>query len=269
MVPAGEDKGLKKISEQLQCALRELAEIRVRQDALEKEMCGRLNTLEKMREQLEVLEKLHENDFEVRPIYFDRFSEISVPDQAKRRRRSKLTLHELTVRRREIIRILEPDCPEIIERLQDARNATEAADAVLTPAVKASFLRPGFLQDPHLCAEAIWKFVTSPRFHNNLRNLANAMAGVPEMSWKRSFDLCTANPPNPPIPMHRRAYRDFLHRNFPERLSELKSAHTPDDVAKILRKSRSKDPTYLALRAEPAKVLGWLQEGSVERKDRP
>lgn len=139
---------------------------------------------------------------------------------------------------------------------------------MLTPAVKASFLKPGFPQDPHLCADAIWKFVTSGRFHGNLRNLANAMAGVPEMSWRRSFDLCTANPPKPPIPIHFRAYRDFLDRNFPERLCELESAQTPDDVAKILRKSRSKDPTYLALRAEPAKVLGWLREGSIERKDR-
>ena len=117
------------------------------------------------------------------------------------------------------------------------------------------------------CAsDLIWNFVTSGRFHDNLRNFANAMAGVPEMSWKRSFDLCTANPPNPPISMHPRAYRDFLHRNFPERLRELESARTPDQVAKILAKSRSKDPTYLTLRAEPAKVLEWLQKGSVGRK---
>ena len=217
---------------------------------------------------MEVLEKLHDYD-EVRPIDFSGLSEIQMPDKAKKGRRSKLTLHELTARRDWFIRILEPDCPEIMERLQNVRNATEAADAVLTPEVKASFLKPGFLQNPHVCAEAIWKFVTSPRFHGDLRNFANAMAGVPEMSWKRSFDICTANPPKPPIRMHYRAYRAFLHRNFPERLRELESAHTPNDFAKILAKSRSKDPTYLALRGKPARVLGWLQAGSVERKDRP
>ena len=223
-----------------------------------------------MRERLDVFEKQDAKDSgRSSPSIFDGLSEIQIPDKAKKGRRSKVTLHSLTVRRREIIRILEPDCPEIIERLQSALSATEAADAVLTPAVKKEPFKPSFLQDPHLCADAIWKFVSSPRFHGNLRNLANAMAGVPEMSWKRSFDLCTANPPKLPIPIHYRAYRDFLHRNFPERLRELESAHTPDEVAKILRKSRSKDPTYLALREEPAKVLGWLQEGSVERKDGP
>jgi hypothetical protein len=66
--------------------------------------------------------------------------------------------------------------------------------------------------------------------------------------------------------MHYRAYRDFLFRNFPEQLRELESAHTPHQVAKILAKSRSKDPNYLALRAEPDKVLGWLQEGMVKGK---
>jgi hypothetical protein len=261
MARVSELKGLKEkeISEQLQGVLRELAEVRTRLEASDKEMS-------EMRKQMEVFEHLYAKHSEREPLILDA---IYAPDKAKKGRRSKLTLHVLRARRDCFIRTLEQDCPEIIERLQNARNATEAADAVLTPVVEKSFPRPGFLQDPHLCAEAIWKFVKSPRFHGNLRNLANAMAGVPEMSWKRSFDLCTANPPKPPIRMHSRAYRDFLHRNFPERLRELESAHTPDEVAKILRKSRSKDPTYLALREEPAKVLGWLQEGSVERKDRP
>ena len=47
-------------------------------------------------------------------------------------------------------RALEPECREIIERLLNARNATEAADAIVTPAIEQSFLRPGFLQNPHL-----------------------------------------------------------------------------------------------------------------------
>jgi hypothetical protein len=272
MVPAHEDKGLKikETSEPLERILRELADVRRDQEAWKKEMNGRLDALaEEMRESLEGFEKLRRYVFEEQPVDAAGTSEIEVPVKAKKSRRSKLTLHELTVRRREIIRILERDSPEIIERVQNARNPAEAADAVLTPAVKEEPFRPGFLQDPHLCAEAIWKFVRSGRFHGSLRNLANAMAGVPEMSWKRSFDLCTANPPNPPIAMHHRAYRDFLHRNFPERLRELESAHTPDEVAKILAKSRSKDPIYLALRETPDKVLGWLKEGAVERKDRP
>jgi hypothetical protein len=88
--------------------------------------------------------------------------------------------------------------------------------------------------------------------------------GVPEMSWKRSFDLCVKNPPKPPIPVHPRAIRDFLHRNFPQRLIELEAAKDLPTVRTILAKSRSKDQTYLRLRAAPEWVLEWIKDGIVK-----
>jgi hypothetical protein len=183
------------------------------------------------------------------------------PLAAIRGRKSKLPLNELLERRKQLIEILEQYCPEIIETLQKAGNAFQAAEGLMLSVNAWSGPRPPILGEAEKYAEQLWSFLKSGRFHKNLRNLANAMAGVPEMSWKRSFDLCTQKPPKPRIPLHPRVYRNFLHRNYPERLHELESAQTTEEVSKTLAKSRSKDPDYLKLRANPELVLRWLQDG--------
>jgi hypothetical protein len=183
------------------------------------------------------------------------------PLAATRGRKSKLPLDQLLERRKQLIEIVEQYCPEIIEALQKASNASEAAEGLLISVSAWTGSRPPILQETEKHAEQLWSFLKSGRFHDNLRNLANAMAGVPEMSWKRSFDLCTKNSPRPPIPLHHRVYRNFLYRNFPERLHELESAQTTEQVSKILAKSRSKDPDYLKLKTSPEWVLRWLQGG--------
>jgi hypothetical protein len=174
-------------------------------------------------------------------------------------RRSKLAFSDLLERRRLLIEIFEQFCPEILAALRNATNATEAAEALKSSVSAWNGVRPPILWETSLYAEQLWNFLNSSRFNFNLRNLANAMAGVPEMSWKRSFDLCVKNPPTPPIPLHPRAIRDFLHRNFPERLQELESAKTLKEVKMILAKSRSKDPRYLKLKENKNWVLGWLK----------
>ena len=219
--------------------------------------------LQKLKEVESRLNALENRDADSEVESLGGLSQIEWPANGGRGRKSKLPPKELTARRDWIIRLFEPRCPEIVEGLQGARNKTQAANAVLL-ALEGSPIKPGFLQNPQECAGQLWSFLHSGRFHGNLRNVANAMAGVPEMSWKRSFDLCVANPPNPAIPMHYRAYRDFLSRNFPERLRELDSAHTPEEVATILAKSRSKDPTFLAIKAEPDRVLEWIRDETVQ-----
>jgi hypothetical protein len=178
-----------------------------------------------------------------------------------RGRKSKLALDQLLERRRCLIEILDQFTPEIIGALQSARNANEAAEALLNSVSAWGGPRPPMLLNTRTYAEQLWSFLKSDRFHGNLRNLANAMAGVPEMSWKRSFDLCVKNPPKPRIPVHPRAIRDFLDRNFPERLSELEAAQDTKTVRKILAKSRSKDPDYINLKNNPVWVLRWLDQG--------
>ena len=85
------------------------------------------------------------------------------------------------------------------------------------------------------------------------------------MSWKRSFDLCTANRPKPPIPMHYRAYRDSYieislsdYANWNPRILPMTSPRSSE--------SHRAKSYHLALRAEPAKVLKSLQEGYGRKK---
>ena len=58
-----------------------------------------------------------------------------------------------------------------------------------------------------------------------------------------------------------RAYRDYLQRKFRERFRLLIKASSTDEVAKILRGSRSKDKVIRYLRENPHKVLYWLECG--------
>jgi hypothetical protein len=188
-------------------------------------------------------------------------SEPPWPLAATRGRKSKLPVDHLLDRRNQLIEILEQYCPEIIAALQAADTATQAAEGLMISVSAWTGPRPPILVEAEKYTEQLGTFLKSGRFHENLRNLANAMAGVPEMSWKRSFDLCTQKPPKPRIPLHPRVYRNFLHRNYPERLHELESAQTTEEVSKTLAKSRSKDPDYLKLRANPESVLRWLRDG--------
>jgi hypothetical protein len=186
------------------------------------------------------------------------------PVAATRGRKSKLALDQLLERRRCLVEILDQFTPEIIATLQSAGDANEAAEALLNSVSAWGGPRPPILLNTRIYAEQLWSFLNSDRFNGNLRNLASATAGVPEMSWKRSFDLCVKNPPKPPIPVHPRAIRDFLHRNFPQRLIELEAAKDLPTVRTILAKSRSKDQTYLRLRAAPEWVLEWIKDGIVK-----
>jgi hypothetical protein len=183
------------------------------------------------------------------------------PLTTTRGRKSKLALDQLLERRRCLIEILDQFTPEIIGALQSAGGPNEAAEALENSVSAWGGPRPPMLLNTRTYAEQLWSFLKSDRFHGNLRNLANAMAGVPEMSWKRSFDLCVKNPPKPPIPVHPRAIRDFLNRNFPERLRELEAVKDTRAVRKILARSRSKDPDYLKLKTNPGWVLRWISDG--------
>jgi hypothetical protein len=176
-------------------------------------------------------------------------SEIRFKDEKPRKPMVTLSFEELIGRRDWLIQKWEPDCPEILASILSARNPIAATDALLTRVVRDSPVKPGFLQAPHKCASQLWLFLLSGRFKDSLRNLANATAGLPEMGWKRSFDLCGSDSPDDRLPVDPRAYRNFLKRNSSDRLIQLESARSVVEVEKILAKSRSKHPVFLAMKA--------------------
>jgi hypothetical protein len=141
---------------------------------------------------------------------------------------------------------------------------TSGAIAALVGAPKESFRSPHhskFYDTPEKFEGELAAFLKSGRYFENPKNLAAAMAGLPELSWKRSFDICCAHPykTDHKIP----AYRDYLRRNFPDRLRELDDAKTELDVEIVLARSRTDDPLFIHLRENPGRVKEWLEAGKI------
>lgn len=85
------------------------------------------------------------------------------------------------------------------------------------------------------------------------------MAGLPELSWKRSLDICSNHPYKTGYMLP--VYRDYMKRRFSDRLRELDEARTELDVKIVLARSRTDDPVYIHLKENPDKVKEWLEAG--------
>jgi hypothetical protein len=152
--------------------------------------------------------------------------------------------------------------PEILVDLRKATTAQQAIAAIeRTKEIQGYAFMSQFYQAPHQFSEQLWQFIHSNRFRGNPRNLAGAMAGLPELSWKRSFDICTQKKNRPRQPLDPHAYWDYMRRKFPDRLRELLATTSILEVRQVLRKSPSKDPHYVRLKKNPEHVLEWLRSG--------
>jgi hypothetical protein len=172
-------------------------------------------------------------------------------------RKPKLTPKELTDRRDRLSWWIESHWPVLSRKLKNPKNDKFAAYAFVKAKQQlGGVLLPPFYDDPERFTDELWKFLRSKRFGGNPRNLAGAMAGLPELSWKRSLDLAQQNPMT--IPLHTHAWRDHLLRRFPLRLKEIQNASSPEDVKAILARTPSSDITYRYLKKHPEEVLRWV-----------
>jgi hypothetical protein len=190
---------------------------------------------------------------------------ISEPPQRPRKgRKPSLETERLFERRKNLTTWLEQNWPRLsvaVRKSERSGNSSVAIAALVyaknqgTPGV----FQPPFYDMPEQFEAALGAFLKSGRYHENPRNLAAAMAGLPELSWKRSFDICTMHPYKTGYAIE--AYWDYMRRNFPDRLRELEEAKKPLDVKIILARSRTQDPVYLHLKENPERVKEWLEEG--------
>ena len=186
------------------------------------------------------------------------------PPKVRMGRKPKLNTGKLLQRRVRLTAWLEDNWPKLSIALRRAEQSGNTSEVVATLAAteKERFTSPyhsAFCQTPEQFETALGAFLKSGRFCGNPRNLAGAMAGLPELSWKRSFDICTEYPykTDHKVP----AYWDHMRRKFPQRLRELEDARTELEVKIILARSRTDDPVYLQLKENPEKVKEWLGEG--------
>jgi hypothetical protein len=179
-------------------------------------------------------------------------------------RKPKLETSELLNRRKHLTTWLEQNWPYLLQPLRTAKSKGDASIAISalifakTHGVSGVF-QPPFYNDPERFHSALTAFLKSGRYYGNPRNLSAAMAGLPELKWKTSFDKCIAHPDNTGHMIE--AYWDYMKRHFPQRLGELEKARTEQEVKTILSRSRTQDPLYTLLKDNPGKVKEWLEKG--------
>ena len=178
---------------------------------------------------------------------------------------SKLHKEELLKRRDGLVHWLEQNWPYLSVALRKARNSQDALAAIKAAQTRNPHVLPvPFYQSPERHEEALWGFLQSDRFHENPRSLAAALSGLPELSCKRAFDICSAHPSKLPLTVE--AYWDYLRRNFPDRWRELRAAKTLEQVRAVLKKSRTQDTLYLRLKKHskdhPEEVFEWFNAGN-------
>ncbi len=177
-----------------------------------------------------------------------------------RRRRAGLLDHELRSRRDNLYEYCSFHWPELTLVIAKAKSAED---------LKA-YLEFGFTSTDTRYAEAAMRLITnasalfafkrSGRYHGDPIQVANALAGIPELKWRTSWNRCSSIPPI--IRAHPRSFRDRLRRRFTERFRELIRAKRPESILDILKRTRSDDEIIDMFRHLPDKVPEFLQEGS-------
>jgi len=149
----------------------------------------------------------------VLPVFSD---EVSDAEKKKRGRREKISDEVLFQYRDELILWLEPIWLWMVDRLPTARIV-----AILEAVAEVQDFRPECQKRLLQNAAALREFLWDERFRKTLpkatvtdaltlpwederrrraanqfpsRQIANAMAGVPDISWRRSLDRCSAQP---------------------------------------------------------------------------
>jgi len=180
-------------------------------------------------------------------------------------RKPKLEKEELLKRRDALSRWIEADWPSLSVGLRKAKNSDQALAAILEAKQRVPFvMQASFYRFPGEHKDQLWKFVESGRLGGNPRNLAGAVAGLPELSWKRSLDISQQNPST--FPLAQQSWLDFMRRKFPVRLRELLATATPEDAKAVLAKSKTTDPTYLHLKEHPEEALMVLKAANTARR---
>ena len=180
-------------------------------------------------------------------------------------RKRKLEQEELLKRRDQLSNWVEQDWPFLSVELRKAKNSDDALAAIFASKERGpAVMQPPFYREPEKHKEQLWEFLESGRLSGNPRNLAGAMAGLPELSWKRSLDICQQNPCL--FPLAQQAWPDFMRRKFPDRLRELYAVATPADAKAVLARSKTTDPTYLHLKKHPEEALQVLNAAHSARR---
>lgn len=186
---------------------------------------------------------------------------LSIFARRGRGRPKRHELDELLAWRDQIIWLLESNWPDLKSAFRHPQNP-DALEAALTPYKDHGPV--GFLISHK---GALFEFLTSERYHGDPRHIANAMAGVGSLSWRRSFDLCGARGNRCEMLINERAWRAHMDRKFHDRFLLLRAAEKLDEpaaikkISAIMRGTRTHDENVRLRRNKPEEVLRLLRAG--------
>ena len=166
----------------------------------------------------------------------------------------------LVIRRHNLIWFLEEYWPELSRVL--TKKISESAIGRKLEVFTQSRLGPHVNHAQYLINRLSFlvSFIRSHDYTGDPRQIANAMAGVPENALSTSLKRCRAIPCEKEIGV--RALRDYLRRNFPGVHAKLLNAKDADSVVRAMAAIRTTDREFLWLRNNPEDVFEVMRVGS-------
>ncbi len=166
----------------------------------------------------------------------------------------------LVIRRHNLIWFLEEYWPEL-SRVLTKRTSEGAIRSTLKLFTDSRF-GPHVNHAQYLIDRLSFlvSFICSRDYTGDPRQIANALAGVPENAWSTSLKRGRAIPCEKEIGV--RALRDYLRRNFPGAHAKLLNAKDADAVVRAMATIRTTDREFLWLRDNPEDVLEVIRLGS-------
>jgi hypothetical protein len=207
-----------------------------------------------------LLERVQELEKRVAELEKGDHFEFPAPPKPKPGPKPSIRLDDLLQRRDALIHWLEDNWPELRRAIRRADKAEHLIPALRRAKGIGSYeWQPPFYTEWKQYWPLMWEFTQTKRYRNNPRNIANAMAGIPEISWKRSFDLCSSHPSH--LEIQKRAVLDYLQRKVPERLKAIRRADGDTEQIREILQKRTKDRQLHILGHQAEYIPRYLEEG--------
>jgi hypothetical protein len=178
----------------------------------------------------------------------------SVETPSKRGRPPLVPRDQLAWRRDELINFIEVRWPDLLRHMKRPKSIDDLLEAIKNASPGAQTNWPYL----HLKENVgkLWKFLSSDRYTGEPRQIAYAMAGVPDMEWRSSLNACTKCPSRLPIALP--AFKDHIHRH---NRALLRSLVATGPTEANLRRLAKHCGECRRLAAEPKLVCEALEQG--------
>jgi len=178
----------------------------------------------------------------------------SVAVTAKRGRPSLIPPAQLARQRDELVNFIEVRWPDLRRHMRRPKSIEDLLLAIKNASPGAQTNWPYI----HLTESigVLWEFLNDKRYSGEPRQIAYAMAGVPDMTWRSSLNTCTKYPSA--LPINLPAFKDHIQRHNPELLRSLETTGATDQN---LRKLAKHCDECRQLATQPKLVCRALEEG--------